>query len=53
MKRYRRHLWVRDLRATVLFYFLYFICSVNNSLVEEEKVNRNGSEFKEKAQPKS
>ena len=48
MKMYRRHLWVGDLRAIVLFYFLFFICSVNNSLVEEEKVNRNGSEFKEK-----
>ena len=47
MKRYKRHLWVGDVRATVLFYF--FICSVNNSLVEEEKVNHNGSEFKEKA----
>ena len=49
MKRYKRHLWVGDLRATVLFYFFIFIiCSFNNSLVEEEKVNRNGSEFKEK-----
>ena len=41
------------LRETILFYFLFFICSVNNSLVEEEKVNRNGSEFKEMVQPKS
>ena len=46
MKRYRRHLWVGDLRAKILFYF--FIFSVKNSLVEEEKVNHNGSEFKEK-----
>ena len=53
MKRYRRHLWVGDLRATVLFYLLFFICSVKNSLVEEEKMNCNGSEFKEMVQPKS
>ena len=53
MKMYRRNLWVGDLKATVLFYLLFFICSVNNSLVEEEKVNRNESEFKENVQPKS
>ena len=53
MKRYRRHLWVGDLRATVFIYLLFIICGVNNSIVEEEKVNRNESEFKEKVQPKS